>query len=67
MWDVVWTIAGAIGFAYVFEVGEKLARRVAGPPELSAATDKGDIEDTACRARAQFRQDARVFLSAWSL
>ena len=44
MWDVVWTIGSVIGFAYVFAVGEKIARRVAGPPELPATIEKGDVE-----------------------
>ena len=60
---MVWTIGGAVGFAYVFAVGERLAQRVAGPPELSAAVDKGDVETRLAALERNFDRTREFFIS----
>jgi len=67
MWDVVWTFAGVLGWAYVFAVGERLARRVAGPPELSATIEKGDVEARLAALERNFDRTRELFIDVLSI
>jgi hypothetical protein len=67
MWDVVWTFVGVLGWAYVFAVGERVARRVAGPPELSATIEKGDVETRLAALERNFDSTREFFIDVLSI
>ncbi len=67
MWDVVWTIASVLGFAYVFAVGENLARRVAGPPKPAATVERGDVEKRLAALERDFDRTREFLISVLSI
>ena len=67
MWDVVWTIGTVIGFIYVFAVGENIARRVAGPPELPATIEKGDVEKRLAALERNFDKTREFLITVLSV